>query len=149
MSMYHGVKHQVRSCLACHHSHCTLCVAWCRSAAGLVGELVDSFAGFQDQGLFTTPAAAGSEAAAAAAAAAAGPETAGAGAVAGVSSSSGSEGGSQQAWEVVFCRKAQLLALDLATQLAGSDSRFDWGDLDQLTADSGGLTWLTVPSRFV
>jgi hypothetical protein len=94
---------------------------------------VESFAGFQDQGLFTAQAAAAG--AAAAPPSGSGPEAGG--------SSSGGEGASQAAWEVVFCRKAQLLALDLATQLAGSDSRFEWADLDQLTADSGGSTCLT------
>jgi hypothetical protein len=89
-----------------------------------VEELADSFTGFQDEALFTTAAAAADAAAADANTPAAGTAT---------------EQQQQQgdALRVLYLRKAQALAADLAARFGPQDERFRWSDAAELTADSG------------
>jgi hypothetical protein len=110
-----------------------LLICCCRApftAASLVEQLADSFTGFQDEALYTTTAAAGPAADPAAAAS---------------DSSTGTTEQQQQhhqgeaAIRVLFLRKAQALAADLAARFGAHDERFRWSDAADLSADSGGV----------
>jgi hypothetical protein len=98
-----------------------LCCSSPFTAASLVEELAGSFTGFQDEALYTAAAAAAAE-----------PD-------APASSTDEQQQQQQQgdAVRVVYLRKAQALAADLAARFGPQDERFRWSDAAELTADSG------------
>jgi hypothetical protein len=123
---YHSTFCTFNNCAVLH------CAAvYCRkpfTAASLVEELSDTIPGFQDSALFTPPPAA--------AAAAAAPAEQG-GSNDGGSSGSNGGGSSSSSIKVVYVRKAQALAAELALRFGREDTRFAFEDTPKLSADSG------------